>query len=306
VATSDSRIEYERRMHRVIEAIDRRLDQPLDLASLAAVAHFSPYHFHRLFAAWTGETLGDYLRRRRVEQAASRMASQPRLSVLQAALSVGFGSGEAFARAFKARFGCSPSVWRSRPFPQSKRDQALRKLDQARADAPANTGSSFPPLEDLPMDVRLIERTPQRVAYMRHIGPYGEPIPCFWMQEVAPWMMTDGLIGQARYGISHDDPSITDPAQCRYDACVEVAADFTPSGAALITTLPGGRYAVMPFKGTSAEVFLAWTRILRDWLPASQLQLDNRPCFEYYPQGSTYDAATGVFDCQICIPVAPL
>ena len=61
-------------MHRVIEAIDRRLDQPLDLASLAAVAHFSPYHFHRLFAAWTGETLGDYLRRRRVEQAASRLA----------------------------------------------------------------------------------------------------------------------------------------------------------------------------------------------------------------------------------------
>ncbi len=148
--TSDSRIEYERRMHRVIEAIDRRLDQPLDLASLAAVAHFSPYHFHRLFAAWTGETLGDYLRRRRVEQAASRLASQPRLSVLQVALSVGFGSGEAFSRAFKARFGCAPSVWRSRPFPDSKRDQAQRKADQAAParrptlQAPFRNARSFP------------------------------------------------------------------------------------------------------------------------------------------------------------------
>src|SRR5262245_63417925 len=113
-------------MHRVVEAIDRRLDQPLDLASLAAVAHFSPFHFHRLFAAWMGETLGDYLRRRRVETAASRLAAQPRLPVLQAALAVGFGSGEAFARAFKARFGSSPSAWRAR----RKTDQADGKTDQ--------------------------------------------------------------------------------------------------------------------------------------------------------------------------------
>ena len=306
MTSSDSRIEYERRMHRVIEAIDRRLDQPLDLASLAEVAHFSPYHFHRLFAAWTGETLGDYLRRRRVEQAASWMASQPRLSVLQVALSVGFGSGEAFARAFKARFGCSPTAWRSRPFPNSKRDQAQRKSDQARADSLVNTGSTLAQQEELLMDVKLIDRTPQRVAYMRHVGPYGEPVSRFWMQQVAPWMAADGLIGHARYGISHDDPSITDPAQCRYDACVEVSSDYTPSGPALITTLPGGRYAVMPFKGTTEQVFHAWTRVLRDWLPTSQLQLDNRPCFEYYPVGSSYDPVTGVFECQICIPVAPL
>ena len=157
------------------------------------------------------------------------------------------------------------------------------------------------------MDVKLIERTSQRVAYMRHVGPYGEPISRFWIQEVAPWMAADGLMGRARYGISHDDPSITDPAQCRYDACVEVAADYKPSAPrVLITTLPGGRYAVLPFKGTDQEVFRAWTHMLRDWLPASALQLDNRPCFEYYPPGSSYDPATGVFDCQICVPVAPL
>lgn len=92
LAIDESRIEYERRMHRVLEAIDRRIGEPLDLASLAAVAHFSQYHFHRLFAAWMGETLGEYLRRRRVELAAARMAAQPLLPVLQAALAVGFGS----------------------------------------------------------------------------------------------------------------------------------------------------------------------------------------------------------------------
>src|SRR5437764_2907191 len=123
----DSRSVYERRMHKVLDHIDRQLDKPLDLESLAEVAHFSPFHFHRLFAAWMGETLGDYLRRRRIEVAAMRLSSQPRLSVLTAAISVGFGSGEAFTRAFKTRFGCSPTTWRKQ---NSHRRGANRNSDQ--------------------------------------------------------------------------------------------------------------------------------------------------------------------------------
>ncbi|HEY3195909.1 MAG TPA: AraC family transcriptional regulator [Candidatus Dormibacteraeota bacterium] len=74
--------------------------------------NFSSFHFHRLFTAWFGETLGEYVRRRRLETAALRLVAQPRLPVLQVALSVGFGSTEAFARAFKARFGSTPTAWR--------------------------------------------------------------------------------------------------------------------------------------------------------------------------------------------------
>ena len=84
-------------MHRVVAYIDAHLDGPLDLNTLAEVAHFSQFHFHRLFSAWMGETLGDYLRRRRLEIAAMRLASQPRTAILNIALSTGFGSAEAFA-----------------------------------------------------------------------------------------------------------------------------------------------------------------------------------------------------------------
>jgi AraC family transcriptional regulator len=133
----NSRTEYESRMHRVVEYIDLHLDQPLDLRSLAEVAYFSPYHFHRLFSAWMGETLGDYLRRRRVEVAAMRLAAQPRLTVLQTALSVGFGSAEAFTRAFNARFGCSPTAWRAQQLTlrgaNSNPGQAHSKSSQAPA-----------------------------------------------------------------------------------------------------------------------------------------------------------------------------
>jgi AraC family transcriptional regulator len=58
MASLDSRRQYEARTHRVLEHIDRNLDQRLELEDLARVANFSPFHFHRLFAAWMGETLG--------------------------------------------------------------------------------------------------------------------------------------------------------------------------------------------------------------------------------------------------------
>ena len=71
----DSRSEYEKRMHRVLEHIDQHLDEPLNLEMLAEIAHFSSFHFHRLFSAWMGETLGDYLRRRRLRSPPLRLAS---------------------------------------------------------------------------------------------------------------------------------------------------------------------------------------------------------------------------------------
>jgi AraC family transcriptional regulator len=297
-------------MHRVLEHIDTHLDAPLDLGTLAEVAHFSPFHFHRLFSAWMGERLGDYLRRRRIEVAAMRLVAQPRLPVLHIALAVGFSSSEAFARAFKVRFGRSPTAWReeqaARRLAQSNPGQAQRKIDQAAAVASTHYGASANPERELPMNVKLVDRQSATVAYLRHLGPYGEPISRFWQTTVYPWLVTNGLLEQPRYGISHDDPSITAPEQCRYDAGVEVPASLTPSGNAFKTVIPGGRYAVLPFQGAVPEIGQAWTALLRDWLPASGLQLDARPCFEYYPKGSRYDPQTGVFECEICIPVVAL
>lgn len=306
MASERHRAEYERRMHRVLAHIDRHLDAPLDLKTLAEVAHFSPFHFHRLFAASMGETLGDYLRRRRLEVGALRLLSQPSSTVLEVALTVGFGSAEAFAHAFQARFGCSATAWRRRHAESRKADQAGRNRDQV---APGFTGDAAAvlyPHPEQPVNVTLVDRRPVTIAYLRHVGPYGEPVLRFWQQVVYPWMVTNGLLGLPRYGMSPDDPSITAPERCRYDAGVEVPPGTALAGAALEAVIPGGRYAVLPFEGTTDTINGAWTALLRDWLPASGLQLDARPCFEHYPTGSRFDPATGVFDCEICVPVAPL
>ena len=305
----DSRAVYDGRMHRVLEFIDRELDGPLDLATLAEIAHFSPYHFHRLFAAWMGETLGDYLRRRRVEVAAMRLSSQPRLPVLTAAISVGFGSGEAFARAFKNRFGCSPTTWRQQnrnAQPKRNPGQGDSNHDQATQHPPPEHGVSSDNQPETPMNVTIVDRQPALVAYQRYTGPYGEPISRYWQETMYPWLRENSLLGQPRYGISHDDPSITDADRCRYDACVEIPSDFVPRGRALTATIPGGRYAILHFRGTVAKIGEAWNSLLRDWLPSSGLQLDARPCFEHYPTNARHDPETGVFECNICIPVSPL
>ena len=177
-----SQAAYSARMHRVLEHIDRHLDQELDLSTLARVAHFSPFHFHRVFFFWTGETIGDYLRRRRLEMAAIRLAAQPKLSVLNVAVSVGFGSSEAFARAFKVRLGCTASAWRTSIAQQRNSGQGLRNPDQMFGvpvtdnDRAVSTGAA--------MKVKVIERKPVRVAYLRHLGPYGEPLSEFWQRTV--------------------------------------------------------------------------------------------------------------------------
>lgn len=298
-----SEVEYQRRLHAVIEYVDRHLDENLDLATLSGVAHFSAFHFHRLFHALTGEPLGDYIRRRRLEMAAMRLRSQPDLPVLEVALGVGFGSTEAFARAFRARFACTPTAWRN-----SKHDQVARKTGQApQVELRKNGGkSSQETAMNANLKVTLVDREPTHVAYLRYTGPVGIAIGTFWMGTVAPWMGTNNLYGRDRYGISLDDPSVTKDASIRYDACVASPEGEVLSGNPQRKVIPGGKYAALQFEGTGAEISAAWDRLLRDWLPKSGMQLDSRPFFEHYPPDGKYDEKTGAFSCDLCVPVAPL
>ncbi len=316
------RAEYARRMNRVLDYVDQHLDKPLDLAQVADVANFSRFHFHRVFAAWMGETLGDYARRRRLETGAFLLSCKPDASVLEIALATGFGSGEAFARAFKLKFGCTPSAWRTSAAQHragqiaaareryanrhSNPDQVLRNADQVEGGALIEHDDSYQAHGERNMEVRIVDLPEVRVAYQRHIGPYGPAIGTFWREVAAPWMHSNGLSGQMCYGIGHDAPGITPPDKCRYDACVAVPETFQPSGQAGIAVLPGGRYAVAQFSGAPARVGAAWMWLTREWLPSSGLQCDGRPCFERFSAVSALDQRTGDLTCELCIPVRAL
>ena len=106
-----------RRMLRARDAMDRRYADPLDVPSLAAIAHVSEAHFIRTFRATFGETPNRYLQRRRVERAMFLLRTTDR-SVTDICMDVGFSSLGTFSRVFRDIVGEPPSVHRRRgPLP---------------------------------------------------------------------------------------------------------------------------------------------------------------------------------------------
>jgi transcriptional regulator GlxA family with amidase domain len=101
-----------RRMLRARDAMDRTYAQPLDIPSLARIAHVSEAHFIRTFRATFGETPHRYLQRRRVERAMF-LLSQTERPVTDICLDVGFTSPGTFSRTFREIVGRSPSAFRS-------------------------------------------------------------------------------------------------------------------------------------------------------------------------------------------------
>jgi AraC family transcriptional regulator len=313
---------YVARINRVVDHIDAHLAEPLDLQRLAAVAHFSPWHFHRIFLSLTGETLAERVRRRRLEVAAARLLQQPPLPALGIALDVGFASAEVFTRAFKAHFGVTPSAWRRGAWRDwtarhrsqlSKIHQADRKARQAAADAFADdvqawSSSPASQLEGALMNVDIKTLPPTRVAYLRHVGPYGDSgISRLW-QRFGAWCGEQRLMPPEHplFGISQDSPDVTAPDKCRYDACVGVDAAFQPHGEIGVQTLAGGQHACTRFVGTADDILAAWMRLFSGWLPDSGYQVDDRPCIEWYDDCTGVDPKTGRFSCLLCLPVRVL
>lgn len=87
------------------------LDEPLNREVLAALAGFSVPHFHRIFAAQAGESIAAYVRRMRLERA-GRKLRMGAVDITEVALAAGYESHAAFGKAFKQKFGLSPSEFR--------------------------------------------------------------------------------------------------------------------------------------------------------------------------------------------------
>lgn len=310
------------RVNRVLDHIGTHLVEPLDLQSLAEVACFSPWHFHRIFQALTGETLAGCVRRLRLEAAAQRLVNRPHEPALNIALDVGFASAEVFTRAFKTHFGVTPGRWRRGAWRERamQNQDALRKIHQSnrkrdQAAAPAlrdhaldRSAGPAQPEEEREMQLDIRNLSTQKLAYMRHTGPYGDAGIGHTWQRFGLWCAQHGLM-QSRcemIGISLDNPEITPASKLRYDCCVRVDDDFRPQGEVGVQHFAGGRYACAPFTGTTADIHAAWMKMYGEWLPQSGWQADDRPAIELYEEDFEMDPKTGAFDCLLCVPVRPM
>lgn len=153
------------------------------------------------------------------------------------------------------------------------------------------------------MNIDIVERAPARIAYLRYTGPLGEPLVRFWRGTVAPWLADHDLIDCPRFGVCLDDPLTTSSAACRYDAGVELPPGVNLPDAEQ-TTIAGGAHAVARFKGTGAQIGGAWREFLAAAAARSLAPDTARAPFEYYPRGAGYDPRSGVFACELCLPLA--
>ena len=300
------RLEYEKRVNQVVDHVSAHLAEDLTLEGLARVAAFSPFHFHRIFRAVTGETLFGFVYRLRLERAALALVHHRDRSILAVALDHGFSSAATFARAFKTHFGMSATDWRGggaerwRKRGKANGNQSKAKRRRTRHGAPRRT-------KEATMDVRIGELPRYHVAYMRYVGPYGpHGIPALWTR-LYEWMRTHDLAGPdaVKLGIAHDDPAVTAVEKLRYDACVVVPSDFRGDKWVNVMDVPGGKHAISAFTSTAHEIEEAWGVLYRTWLPGSGYEPDDRPCLEVYRGNPEVAGRPGAFRCQLCIPVRP-
>ena len=296
--------DLEQRMNRVIDHVRSHLEGRLDLDELAQVASYSPYHFHRLFRREMGETLGEFVRRIRLEDASCRL-KDPRSTVTEVAFASGFSSPAAFSKAFSARFSTSPSKWRVQALQNSNRGQVDRKLGKATS-APGSYPSASGGKR---MKVEIIELEPMTLAYVRHIGPYDEPGISAAYERLFGWAEGKGLArpGTRVVGVSHSDPAVTAPEHCIYDAALEIPADQRDLADAGVgtTRVPPGRCASVDYEGPPEGISDAYSLIYGEWLPSSGLRLRGEPALEIFPTigEEPEDRDPQIHRLRICVPI---
>jgi len=309
------RQEYIRRINKVVDYIDKHFDEELTLEALADVASFSRFHFHRLFSAMTGETLNNFIKRVRLERAASLLMVKSRQTITEIAFQCGFSGNAVFTRAFNEYFQMSPTMFRNGGYKELSKTRKLHSNNHQTQNNSSNVLSAgtdyFRPVNfkqktDVVMKVEIKEMPEMHVAYVRHIGNYSEVGPAFG--KLMRWAGPRGLVRPPEtrvLALYHDDPEVTEEKNLRTSVCITVPEGIKTDGDVGTMIVEGGKYACGHFEITEDQFQEAWNTMMRDWLPESGYQCADRLPYElYYNNHEEHPEKKHILD--ICIPVKPL
>lgn len=102
---------YDKCIKKSIEYIEDNLNKKIELQEIANKAFLSKYHFHRIFHATIGESVAEYVRRRRLIEAANELLNTEN-KIIDIALNYQFSTQESFTKAFKKFYGIPPKEFR--------------------------------------------------------------------------------------------------------------------------------------------------------------------------------------------------
>lgn len=259
---------YEARINKTLDYIQKHLHDDISLDVLAKVSFFSPYHFHRIFSGMVGETLGEYIRRLRLERAAIDI-SQTSRKITDIAFDAGYETVESFGRAFSSKFKVTPNAYRKQRIKTNS--EKFKRFNKN-----INIGDSI--MEE----VKIIQQQALKVAYVRNIGPY---ITCekAW-NTLCSWACPKGLFSPSTkiLGLCYDDPDVTPADKIRYDACITIEEDIKTEGEIKIQEIPEGEYACVTHTGPYTELKDIYIQLCGKWLPASGREMKHAPSMEIY------------------------
>lgn len=257
-------LEYYKSVNRAVDYISSNLANDITLSEVADTACISYFHFHRIFKAIMNESPGDYIQRLRLEKAAFNLLVT-KLTLSEIAEQTGYQSLHALSKAFKKRFGVSPSEYRKK---STELTTPLRE-----------------PIDNLHVEAKITEIKPIEVLYTRVINPFIDEMAfqVAW-QNLLHYSQTNGIpdTDHQYYCLSRDISTITSPDQCRTYVCLNTSKQVKASGRFGKQIIEGGTYAVFTHKGSYKKLNMVYSNIYRFWIPNSDYELRDNISFEKY------------------------
>lgn len=263
---------YRTQINKAIQYIHANLDQHLKLVNIARASGFSPFHFHRLFSAFVGETPGMLIRRTRLERSVRELL-ETKKPIIQISTEFGFETHAAYSKAFKNYFGASPSTVRKQNSAPKHVEVNHQKIEKRR----------------VKMEPRIVILPDQRVVYAEEKGVVARDftkaadrafdIVVAYLTKSRQW----NLVGDC-LGICPDDSDTTPLEDCRYLGGFKLKpnVDFKESKVVKTMIFQGGKFAVFNHTGSYETLWQTWTAIYHDWLPSSGFQLMDVMPYEVY------------------------
>jgi len=253
--------------------IEKNLDDELDIDKLALVAGYSPYHFCRIFKIHVGESAISYATRLKLERAAGEMILKNK-SMIDVALDAGFKTPTGFLKAFKSRFGTTPTNY--------------RKGTKVQLNKHIGVDMNIP---------EIVFREEVKAVFTRELGAYEKSSNIAWnrlssqmnglkdkfKQRKPQTPMKLGLGNAEAIGICLDNPNVTDESNIRYEAALvwdkEDVVELTRHYGFESKIISGGKYAKVDYIGEDSED--AWHGLYK-WVESKGYEFRDEPAFEKY------------------------
>ncbi len=271
--------------NKALWVIERNLDGPLTLGDLASACGVSRYHLAHAFGASTGLPVMQYVRGRRLTVAAHALATGAP-NILDLALGAGYGSHQAFSRAFRAQFGTAPETVR-----RGKTTEDLPMIDAMKT--PDAGGVRLAPPRFVSGAAMLLVGLAQRHSFERP-----QDIAAQWQKFMAGVGEISDRTPAIPVGVTMN---LDEDGTFEYACAVEVAKfSDTPRGLTELR-VPAQTYAVFRHDEHAALIGATYAAIWNDWLPMHEYKVADAPSLERHLE--TFDPRTGLGGIEIWIPV---